>query len=128
MKKPKIFTQTKRQGAIHPMTSTIDRLISIFAELGFAVANGPEIDTERYNFDALNIPADHPARDMWDTFWLKELSSDGGRQLLRTHTSPVQIRYLESHKPPVKIIAPGKVYRHEATDNTHEAQFYQIEG
>ncbi len=93
--------------------------------MGFSFAEGPEIETEYYNFDALNIPKWHPARDMWDTFWLKP---ENAGKLLRTHTSPVQIRYMESHKPPIAIIAPGKVYRHEATDATHEAQFYQLEG
>lgn len=106
--------------------------------MGFEVAEGPEMESEYYNFDTLNIPAHHPARDMWDTFWLrsnqKEVSSGNSssdkdaKQLLRTHTSPVQVRYMESHKPPFRIIAPGKVYRYEATDATHEAQFYQLEG
>lgn len=124
----KVITTLTRPGVAHPMTVCIDRLIGVFAELGFSVAQGPEIETEYYNFDALNIPADHPARDMWDTFWLKELAEDGSRRLLRTHTSPVQIRHMKEHDAPYKIIAPGKVYRHEATDATHEAQFYQIEG
>jgi phenylalanyl-tRNA synthetase alpha chain len=93
--------------------------------MGFTIASGPEIETEFYNFDALNIPEHHPARDMWDTFWIRPLNA---RKLLRTHTSPVQVRYMEKHKPPIRIIAPGKVFRHEATDATHEAQFYQLEG
>jgi phenylalanyl-tRNA synthetase alpha chain len=93
--------------------------------MGFTVAQGPEIETEYYNFDALNIPANHPARDMWDTFWLKENKLG---ELLRTHTSPMQVRYMESHQPPIKIIVPGKTFRYEATDATHEAQFYQLEG
>jgi len=93
--------------------------------MGFTVAGGPEVETEFYNFDTLNIPEHHPARDMWDTFWLKPLNA---RKLLRTHTSPVQVRFMEANKPPIKIIAPGKVFRHEATDATHEAQFYQLEG
>jgi phenylalanyl-tRNA synthetase alpha chain len=109
----------------HPITGMIREINTIFGELGFTFAEGPEIETEHYNFDALNVPKDHPARDMWDTFWLKPLSAG---KLLRTHTSPVQVRYMEAHKPPIRIIAPGKVYRHEATDMTHEAQFYQIEG
>lgn len=111
------------------MTQVIREIYDIFREIGFDLAEGPEIESEHYNFDTLNIPKDHPARDMWDTFWLKPLSH---RKLLRTHTSPVQIRYLEKNKPepgkPVRIIAPGKVYRNEATDATHEAQFYQLEG
>ncbi len=112
-------------GHLHPLTLVTNRISEIFTEMGFAIADGPEIESEFYNFDALNIPEHHPARDMWDTFWLKPLNA---RKLLRTHTSPVQVRYMESHKPPIRIIAPGKVYRHEATDLTHETQFYQIEG
>lgn len=115
----------KAQGHLHPLSHIIQRSNDIFRELGFSVASGPEIETEHYNFDALNIPAHHPARDMWDTFWLKP---DHDRKLLRTHTSPVQIRYAEKHTPPIRIVVPGKVFRHEATDATHEAQFYQIEG
>ncbi len=114
-----------KNGHIHPISSILLRVNEIFDELGFTIARGPEIETEFYNFDALNIPEHHPARDMWDTFWLKPLNA---KKLLRTHTSPVQIRYMESHKPPIRIIAPGKVFRHEATDATHEAQFYQLEG
>jgi len=121
---------TPPQGHIHPMSQVIREMHDIFRDIGFTLASGPEIETEYYNFDALNVPADHPARDMWDTFWLKPLSA---RKLLRTHTSPVQIRYMENKvksggEPPIKIIAPGKTYRHEATDATHEAQFYQLEG
>lgn len=114
--------EDKQQGHYHPLSIVIRDIERIFRGLGFAIASGPEIETEHYNFDQLNIPPDHPARDLWDTFWLKD-----GR-LLRTHTSPVQIRYMESHTPPVAIIAPGKTYRYEATDATHEAQFYQLEG
>ena len=113
------------RGHSHPLSQVISACIKIFNDLGFEYAEGPEIESERYNFDALNIPHHHPARDMWDTFWLKPEQS---RKLLRTHTSPVQVRYMETHKPPVRIIAPGKVYRHEATDATHEMQFYQLEG
>lgn len=97
-------------------------MVDIFQSMGFEVALGPETETEFYNFDALNIPKDHPARDMWDTFWLKD-----GR-LLRTHTSPVQIRFMEKHQPPFAMVAPGRVFRYEATDNTHETQFYHMEG
>jgi phenylalanyl-tRNA synthetase alpha chain len=115
------------RGHLHPVTLMMRDIASIFGDMGFAVAEGPEVETEHYNFDALNIPKDHPARDMWDTFWLKD--KEGlERFLLRTHTSPVQIRYMEAHEPPIRIIAPGKVYRYEATDATHEAQFYQFEG
>jgi len=112
----------KETGHVHPITQTINDIVRIFADMGFSVVDGPEIETEYYNFDALNIPKNHPARDMWDTFWLKDGS------LLRTHTSPVQIRYMEKNKPPISIIAPGKTFRYEATDASHEAQFYQFEG
>lgn len=116
------------QGHTHIITQTIRDIARIFDEMGFVAVTGPELETEHYNFDALNIPADHPARDMQDTFWIK---GDGDRRLLRTHTSPVQVRYMEKLKDrprPFKIIVPGKVYRNEATDATHEAQFYQLEG
>jgi len=112
-------------GHIHPLTQVVNQIGKIFNDLGFEIAEGPEIENEHYNFDALNIPAEHPARDMWDTFWLAPQSAG---KLLRTHTSPVQIRYMEKHKPPIRIIAPGRVFRHEATDATHEAQFFQLEG
>ncbi len=115
--------QTK--GHLHPITQVILETERIFGKLGFAVASGPEVEDDFHNFDALNISADHPARDMQDTFWLKPLEA---KKLLRTHTSPVQIRYMENNKPPIRIIAPGKVFRSEATDATHEAQFHQIEG
>jgi len=114
-----------QKGHLHPITHIIRQTESIFRELGFAVAVGPEVESEHYNFDALNIPAHHPARDMWDTFWLKPQNA---KKLLRTHTSPVQVRYSENHKPPIRIIVPGKTFRHEATDATHEAQFFQLEG
>lgn len=117
-------------GHIHPISRAIFEIRAIFAELGFEMAIGPEMEGEWHNFDALNIPKDHPSRDMQDTFWIKP-KSDG--KLLRTHTSPVQIRYMENKlksgiKPPFRIIAPGKVFRNEATDATHEAQFFQVEG
>lgn len=112
------------EGHIHPLTQTINNAVSIFTELGFEVVDGPEIETEYYNFDALNVPKDHPSRDMQDTFWLKGVKET----VLRTHTSPVQVRYMEKNKPPFRIIVPGKVFRHEATDATHEVQFHQIEG
>lgn len=112
-------------GHLHPISLILQEVNRIFDEIGFTIAEGPEIETEFYNFDSLNIPEHHPSRDMWDTFWLKPLNA---RKLLRTHTSPVQVRFMESNKPPIRIIAPGKVFRHEATDATHEAQFYQLEG
>ncbi|HRY62261.1 MAG TPA: phenylalanine--tRNA ligase subunit alpha [Candidatus Paceibacterota bacterium] len=114
-----------KKGHIHPITQTIVEIVEIFRGLGFVVADGPEIEKEFYNFNALNVPADHPARDMQDTFWLKPLSE---RRVLRTQTSAVQVRFMEVHKPPLRIIAPGKIFRNEATDATHEAQFHQIEG
>ncbi len=117
-----------QKGHLHPMTQMIREIQTIFEEIGFEVAQGPELETEFYNFDALNIPANHPARAMQDTFWVNTLKGSKDRLVLRTHTSPVQIRYMQTHKPPFKIIVPGKVYRNEATDATHEAQFYQVEG
>ena len=117
--------ETESKGHIHPITLAIEEIRRIFKEIGFSVAEGPEIETEYYNFDALNIPADHPARDMQDTFWVAPLSD---RKVLRTHTSPVQIHYMENHKPPIAIIVPGKTYRNEAIDATHGAEFYQVEG
>jgi len=119
------------KGHLHPITKITREIIAIFAGLGFAVAEGPEVETEYYNFDALNIPADHPARDMWDTFWLRQNEDKNNHLLLRTHTSPVQIRYMETHPPggePIRIIVPGIVYRYEATDASHEIQFSQLEG
>lgn len=109
-------------GHLHPLTQVRRRVEEIFQSMGFSVVEGPEMEDEWYNFDALNIPHDHPARDMWDTFYLKN------GLLLRTHTSPVQIRYMEKNQPPLRIIAPGRVFRHEATDATHEMNFYQVEG
>lgn len=99
----------------------------VFAELGFVFAEGPEAEREHYNFDRLNVPKDHPSRDMQDTFWFKEKDVTEPT-VLRTHTSPVQARYMESHTPPIRVIVPGKTFRNEATDATHEAQFYQLEG
>jgi len=143
-------------GHLHPLTQVQRQIEDIFQSMGFAVVEGPEIETDWYNFDALNIPVDHPARDVWDTFWLRADAGDQlpatsdqqikefdslrepeagsqkpvarSRLLLRTHTSPVQIRYMEKHQPPLRIIAPGRVYRHEATDASHDFQFYQVEG
>jgi phenylalanyl-tRNA synthetase alpha chain len=122
------MNSNEETGHLHPITEVIARASKIFSDMGFEVASGPEIESEKYNFDLLNIPPDHPARDMWDTFWLKPGKEEKERGLLRTHTSPVQVRFAESHTPPFRIIAPGKTFRHEATDATHEAQFYQLEG
>jgi len=128
----------QERGHLHPITKVLREAISIFSAMGFEVAEGPEVETEYYNFDALNIPANHPARDMWDTFWLrsnqKEIPNpksqipNSSGLLLRTHTSPVQIRYMEKHNPPIRIIAPGLTYRYEATDASHDFQFWQLEG
>lgn len=114
-------------GHQHPLTQMIAEINSIFAEIGFVFAHGPEVETEHYNFDRLNVQKDHPARDMQDTFWLKDKDVTEPT-VLRTHTSPVQARYMESHELPIRVIVPGKVFRNEATDATHEAQFYQLEG
>jgi len=115
------------RGHQHPITQMITEINSIFSEIGFVFTEGPEAETEAYNFDRLNVPKDHPSRDMQDTFWFK--STDVLEPMvLRTHTSPVQARYMEKHEPPIRIIVPGKVFRNEATDATHEAQFYQLEG
>lgn len=111
-------------GHLHPLTVVRREIEKIFESMGFYIAEGPDVETEWYNFDALNIPKEHPARDQWDTFWLKT----DEKLLLRTHTSPVQVRYMESHKPPLRIIAPGNVFRHEATDASHEFQLIQLEG
>ena len=112
-------------GHLHPLTLVKRKTEEIFQSMGFSVVEGPEIETEWYNFDALNIPKDHPARDFWNSFWLKDNKE---KLLLRTHTSPVQIRYMEKNNPPVRIIVPGRVFRHEATDASHEINFYQLEG
>lgn len=108
-------------GGLHPVTQTLDRIETLFHSLGFAIASGPEIEHDFYNFTALNIPENHPARAMHDTFYLDP------EHVLRTHTSPVQIRYMESHQPPLKIISPGKVYRVDS-DATHSPMFHQVEG
>lgn len=148
-------TNSKTKGHLHLVTQAIQDISDIFKDIGFSVVEGPEVETDHYNFEALNFPPDHPARDMQDTFWIKTQNSVDLTQkdaeknpeilqresasvphssalLLRTHTSPVQIRYLETHPPKegeqIAIIVPGKVFRNEATDATHEAQFHQFEG
>jgi phenylalanyl-tRNA synthetase alpha chain len=105
----------------------IAEINDIFAKIGFEFAEGPEAELEKYNFDRVNVPKDHPSRDMHDTFWFKAKDVSEAT-VLRTHTSPVQARFMENNHPPVKIIVPGKVFRNETTDATHEAQFYQLEG
>ncbi|MCH9031837.1 MAG: phenylalanine--tRNA ligase subunit alpha [candidate division Zixibacteria bacterium] len=120
--------QTNRLGRLHPLTRGIKEITEIFRRMGFAVATGPEIETDYYNFGALNFPEDHPARDMQDTFYLSETNGLPPGLLLRTHTSNVQIREFERRKPPLKIIAPGKVYRHEAVSSRAYCVFHQVEG
>ena len=111
-----------RPGALHPITLIQWEIEDLFRSMGFTVLDGPEVETEYHNFDALNIPSDHPARDMQDTFWL------GNGNLLRTHTSPVQVRGMETLRPPLRMIAPGRVFRNESVDASHEHTFYQVEG
>jgi len=112
-------------GHVHPIAKTISEICDIFISLGFMVVEGPEIETEHYNFETLNIPLEHPSRDAFDTFYLK---SKSGKYLLRSHTSPVQTRFMEKNKPPFSIIVPGKVFRPDATDASHSFMFHQIEG
>jgi phenylalanyl-tRNA synthetase alpha chain len=112
------------RGGLHPATRTLERVEALFRSIGFEVAEGPEIESDFHNFTALNQPQDHPARSMHDTFYLK---GAGQRVLLRTHTSPIQVRYMQIHKPPIKIIAPGRVYRVDS-DATHTPMFHQVEG
>jgi phenylalanyl-tRNA synthetase alpha chain len=111
-----------KPGGLHPITQVIDEISDIFSKLGFTVASGPEMETDYYNFEALNIPADHPSRDSFDTFYLEN------GKLLRSQTSTVQIHVMQKHAPPIKVIAPGKVYRPDATDASHSFMFHQIEG
>jgi len=116
-------------GHLHPLTKIEDEIKEIFTSLNFSIVEGPELESDYYNFDALNIPPSHPARDMWDTFWIKsKIKNQKSKLLMRTHTSPMQIRYMETHKPPFQIIVPGRVFRYEATDASHEINFYQLEG
>ena len=115
------------RGSIHPVSQVMDELAEIFADMGFAVATGPEIEDDWRNFTALNIPETHPARAMHDTFYFPDKDADGRAMLLRTHTSPVQIRTMMSQEPPIRIIAPGRVYRSDS-DATHTPMFHQVEG
>lgn len=128
-------------GHLHPLTKIEQEVRRIFLSMNFSVIEGPEIETEYYNFDALNIPPFHPAREAWDTFWIKTANGKAqsakrndsrfairDKLLLRTHTSPMQIRYMETREPPFQIIVPGRTFRYEATDATHETNFYQLEG
>jgi len=113
-------------GRIHPVSQVIDEITAIFADLGFAIAEGPDVETDYYNFTALNFPVGHPAREMHDTFFFNP-GPDGERKLLRTHTSPVQIRTMETQKPPIRVVIPGRTYRMDS-DQTHTPMFHQVEG
>jgi len=115
-------------GRLHPLTQTIDEICSIFNRMGFSVIEGPEIETEYNNFTGLNIPLEHPSRDAFDTFYLKPKDKNEGKLLLRSHTSPVQIRVMKSQKPPLAVVVPGRVYRPDAVDASHSFMFHQIEG
>ena len=116
--------RTPFAGKLHPITKALREIVAVFREMGFDVAEGPEVETEYYNFEVLNIPAHHPARGMWDTFYTQVPPG----MVLRTHTSPVQIRVMESTPPPVRIIVPGRCYRADTPDATHSPVFYQVEG
>ena len=119
------FQKQGEKGAIHPLTQVENTIQTIFFDLGFEVIKGNQIETDEYNFEKLNIPKDHPARDMWDTLWIDPQQTG---VLLRTHTSPLQVRYMEKHKPPFRVIALGAVFRNEKPDPTHHYQFHQVEG
>lgn len=114
-------------GGLHPVTQTIDDICDVFGKMGFQTVEGPDVELEYYNFEALNIPQHHPARDMFATLWI-EPDTAGQPMLLRTHTSPMQIRLMERESPPIRVIVPGRVYRYEATDATHESMFHHVEG
>lgn len=121
--------KTQEVGHIHPVSQVQHEVENIFSDMGFAVIDGPEVESEYYNFEGLNIPADHPARDMQDTFFLQDREHEKhGRLVLRTHTSPVQVRTMEKYGAPLRIIVPGRVFRYEATDASHDTTFYQVEG
>ena len=111
-------------GRLHPITQTLRHILDVLRRLGFTVVEGPEVELSAYNFDKLRIPENHPARDMWDTFWIDK---EDESMLLRTHTSPMQIRYMETHEPPIRVAVPGRCYRYEATDMTHEWMLQQVE-
>lgn len=121
-----------RIGHLHPLTRSMDRAREIFEGMGFSVAEGPELEDEWHNFDALNFPEDHPAREMQDTLFIKQSNRDSlsgrERMLMRTHTSPVQVRHMLTNEPPFRVVVPGRVFRNEATDASHEVNFHQIEG
>ena len=116
-------------GRLHPTTQIVREICDAFIGMGFSIVEGPEVEWDRYNFEMLNIPKGHPARDMWNTLWV-DYQNESGEQpmLLRTHTSPMQARVMEASQPPIRVVVPGKCYRYEATDPTHEWHFYQVEG
>ena len=114
-------------GRLHPTTQTLEEINDAFKSMGFQVVEGPDVEWDYYNFEALNIPQHHPARDMFATLWIDSEMGEKAR-LLRTHTSPMQIRIMEQRRPPIRVIVPGRAYRYEATDATHESMFYQVEG
>ncbi len=116
-------------GHIHPLSQVQEEVERIFSQMGFAIMDGPEVESEYYNFEGLNIPKDHPARDMQDTFFIDEKNDEKhGKMVLRTHTSPVQVRAMEKYGAPLRLIVPGRVFRYEATDASHDTTFYQVEG
>ena len=116
-------------GRLHPTTQIVREICGAFSSMGFSVVEGPEVETDHYNFEMLNIPLGHPARDMWNTLWVDHQDESGHQpMLLRTHTSPMQARVMEGNEPPIRVVVPGKCYRYEATDATHEWHFYQVEG
>jgi phenylalanyl-tRNA synthetase alpha chain len=119
-------TRAERAGHLHPISQTVDEIVAIFADMGFALAEGPDVEDDFHNFTALNFPPGHPARDMHDTFYLPD-RADGSRMLLRTHTSPVQVRSMLSLKPPIRVICPGRTFRSDY-DMTHTPMFHQVEG
>ena len=117
------------EGRLHPTTQIVREICSAFVAMGFGVVEGPEVEWDHYNFEMLNIPKGHPARDMWNTLWVDYEDPTGEQaMLLRTHTSPMQARVMENREPPIRVVVPGKCYRYEATDATHEWHFYQVEG
>lgn len=115
-------------GRLHPVTQTMRDLVRVFGDMGFRVAEGPEVEWDRYNFDGVRIPEDHPARDMWDTIWVDTIVNGKRSMLLRTHTSPNQVRVMERQSPPIRVVVPGRCYRQEATDASHEWMLTQVEG
>ncbi|MEK7673186.1 MAG: phenylalanine--tRNA ligase subunit alpha [Patescibacteria group bacterium] len=122
-------SQAREIGHIHPLSQVQEEVERIFSQMGFAVMDGPEVESEYYNFESLNVPADHPARDMQDTFFIQDKNDkDHGRMVLRTQTSPVQVRSMEKYGAPLRLIVPGRVFRYEATDASHDSTFYQVEG